>query len=306
MSRLGEILTETTNPPIRALMVWGCNPLVIAPNSERGTHAWVLRDDLFTVVHEQFITDTARYADISACPPPLSSRGNRCSCSVGTPLAQLEQRRHRAVWRGGGRQQSLQALARAMVGAEGPRARRIRGGYTQAWTRPRRVAAPVRVCASPVPADGSCSSATGCSRPPRQGGTRQPTLVAMGQPAAPKPSVPPIEGPGTVMAERYPLQLMTPKHHNRFLNSGNLNLPRQGRGVRPFGELCADDAASRGVAEARAGGSSFQRPGLGGSASADLAEKNLVRPGPRLDPVGLVEPASSRTRWPPTRSPTTP
>ena len=63
MSRLGEILTETTNPPIRALMVWGCNPLVIAPNSEK-IRAGVLRDDLFTVVHEQFITDTARYADI--------------------------------------------------------------------------------------------------------------------------------------------------------------------------------------------------------------------------------------------------
>ena len=43
--------------------MWNCNPLVIVPNAElirRG----LARDDLFTVVHEQFLSDTARYADI--------------------------------------------------------------------------------------------------------------------------------------------------------------------------------------------------------------------------------------------------
>ena len=68
MSRLGEILTaphagETDGPGVHAFIVWNCNPLVIVPNAElvrRGLE----RDDLFTVVHEQFLTDTARYADI--------------------------------------------------------------------------------------------------------------------------------------------------------------------------------------------------------------------------------------------------
>ena len=63
MSRLGEILTELTDPPVQALMVWNCNPLVIVPNAEK-IRAGIARDDLFTVVHEQFLTDTARYADI--------------------------------------------------------------------------------------------------------------------------------------------------------------------------------------------------------------------------------------------------
>jgi anaerobic selenocysteine-containing dehydrogenase len=74
-------------------------------------------------------------------------------------------------------------------------------------------------------------------------------LLAMGQPALPT-FVPPIEGPGSVLAERFPLQLMTPKHHNRFLNSGYSHLPGHGgRESGPFLELCADDAATRGIVE---------------------------------------------------------
>jgi anaerobic selenocysteine-containing dehydrogenase len=75
------------------------------------------------------------------------------------------------------------------------------------------------------------------------------TLRAMGQPALPT-FVPPIEGPGTTLAERYPLQLMTPKHHNRFLNSGYSHMPGHGgRESGPFLEMCASDAATRGIAE---------------------------------------------------------
>ena len=45
------------------MIVWNCNPLVIVPNAEQARRG-MARDDLFTVVHEQFLTDTARYADI--------------------------------------------------------------------------------------------------------------------------------------------------------------------------------------------------------------------------------------------------
>jgi len=63
MNELGKALTELANPPIMSLMVWNCNPAAVTPNSNlvrRGLE----REDLFTIVHEQLMTDTARYADI--------------------------------------------------------------------------------------------------------------------------------------------------------------------------------------------------------------------------------------------------
>ena len=62
MSRLGEALTEA-NPPVRALYVYNTNPAAVAPDQSSVIRG-LLREDLFTVVHEQFQTDTADYADI--------------------------------------------------------------------------------------------------------------------------------------------------------------------------------------------------------------------------------------------------
>ena len=76
-------------------------------------------------------------------------------------------------------------------------------------------------------------------------------LVAMGQPALPT-FVPPREGPhgDAELHARFPLQLMTPKHHTRFLNSGYSHLPKHGPAEgAPFVELDAADAAARGLAD---------------------------------------------------------
>ena len=53
----------TGSTPVRALYVYNCNPAAVSPN-QRGVIAGLMRDDLFTVVHELFATDTVDYADI--------------------------------------------------------------------------------------------------------------------------------------------------------------------------------------------------------------------------------------------------
>ncbi len=63
MAELGKALTELDSPPVKAMVVYNSNPACIAPESGQGS-AGMRRDDLFTVVLEQFQTDTADYADI--------------------------------------------------------------------------------------------------------------------------------------------------------------------------------------------------------------------------------------------------
>ena len=63
MNRLGRALLEETRPPLKALFVYNCNPLVTVPDQNR-IRQGLMRDDLFTVVFDQVTTDTALYADI--------------------------------------------------------------------------------------------------------------------------------------------------------------------------------------------------------------------------------------------------
>jgi anaerobic selenocysteine-containing dehydrogenase len=63
MSTIGDALLEADDPPIRALFVYNSNPVAVAPDSGKVV-AGFAREDLFCVVHDVFLTDTADYADI--------------------------------------------------------------------------------------------------------------------------------------------------------------------------------------------------------------------------------------------------
>jgi anaerobic selenocysteine-containing dehydrogenase len=69
MCSLGEALNEvgrrgraSDGPPVMALFVYNSNPAAVAPNAN-AVKRGLLRPDLFTVAHEQFLTDTTDYAD---------------------------------------------------------------------------------------------------------------------------------------------------------------------------------------------------------------------------------------------------
>ncbi|HKF22330.1 MAG TPA: molybdopterin oxidoreductase family protein [Candidatus Angelobacter sp.] len=63
MSELGKTLNHLSDPPVKAVFVYNSNPAAVAPNHNDVVRGF-LRPDLFTVVHEQFFTDTTAYADL--------------------------------------------------------------------------------------------------------------------------------------------------------------------------------------------------------------------------------------------------
>ncbi len=63
MNHLGRALTEYNAPPVKMLFVYNCNPLATMPDQNRVLQG-LQREDLFTVVYEQVVTDTCRYADV--------------------------------------------------------------------------------------------------------------------------------------------------------------------------------------------------------------------------------------------------
>jgi len=95
MSRLGHALTElgsdpSDGPPAKALFVYNSNPAAVAPN-QNAVLRGLMRDDLFTVVHEQFFTDTADYADI-VLPAPTFLEVKDVQGAYGHLYAQVSER----------------------------------------------------------------------------------------------------------------------------------------------------------------------------------------------------------------------
>lgn len=63
MNKVGRILTEPEGLPVNVLFVYNCNPVAILPDQRRVIRG-LEREDLFTVVFDQVLTDTAAYADV--------------------------------------------------------------------------------------------------------------------------------------------------------------------------------------------------------------------------------------------------
>ncbi len=247
MSRLGEILLDEV-PAVRAMIVWNSNPLVIVPNAERAREG-MARDDLFTVVHEQFLTDTAKYADI------VLPATTHIEVSDVTPA-------WGHLWMGWN-EAAIAPLGEAVGNSECFR----RIATAMGLTEPSLFDDDMTVLRASLPTvDLDALRRDGWMKVPfpengtpwADGGFPTETgkvefvstrLAAMGQPRLPV-FVPPTEGPQGPNADRFPLQLMTPKHHTRFLNSGYSDLPKHGPAEGgPFVELDAADAAARGLVD---------------------------------------------------------
>ncbi|MGB0112198.1 MAG: molybdopterin-dependent oxidoreductase [Ilumatobacteraceae bacterium] len=253
MSRLGESLTtphagQADGPGVHAFIVWNCNPLVIVPNAEvvrRGLE----RDDLFTVVHEQFLTDTAKYADIVL---PATTQVE--STDVVLPWGHLWLGWNEAAIEPVGESCSNTEFFRRLAGAMGYAEPSLyddddtllRAGLPSVDLDELRRVGWMRV---PYPDDGRPFGDGDFDTPSGRVEFVSEQLARMGQPRVPV-YVPPREGPGgdPDLLARYPLQLMTPKHHTRFLNSAYAQLPKHGPAEGgPFVELDAVDAAARGL-----------------------------------------------------------
>jgi anaerobic selenocysteine-containing dehydrogenase len=245
MGHLGRALTDPTMaPPLKAVVMIAVNALVSVPGTEL-VRQGLTRDDLFTVVHDQFLTDTARYADIV-----LPATTHIEACDVITSWGHLYL---------GWNEAAIAPLGEAVSNSELHRRLARAMGYTEPAlfeddVTVLRAALPtidldvlraegfVRV---PYPADGRPFADGHFTTASGRVELRSDALAALGQPTLPTFTAP-VESP----TAEFPFSLLTPKHHTRFLNSSYSHLPKHGplEGA-PFVEVSTPDAHRLGVAE---------------------------------------------------------
>src|SRR6185503_14914980 len=122
MIQLGRALTDPRlAPPVKALYVYGSNPAAICPNQTLVLDG-LAREDLFTVVHEQVMTDTARWADL-VLPATTSMEHEDVYRSFGQLYVQLAQPVVPPVGQARSNWETFGALARALGVAEAHYAR---------------------------------------------------------------------------------------------------------------------------------------------------------------------------------------
>jgi anaerobic selenocysteine-containing dehydrogenase len=251
MSRIGKALTETNDPPVRAMIVYNSNPAAVAPERERVLEG-LRRDDLFTVVLEHFQTDTADYADVllpattqlehddvhKAYGHLYLSYNKAAIAPLGEALPNTEIFRRLAVRMGLDHpelQESDESMIRHAI-AKVPGITfdelRERGSIRLQLPTPHlpyRSGARIPTPSGKIEIDSSRFKAAGLDPipmyvPPHESEERDPEL-----------------------ARRFPLALISPPAHS-FLNSTFVNVASLRRSAgKPTLEIHADDATRRGI-----------------------------------------------------------
>ncbi|ASR45526.1 molybdopterin-containing oxidoreductase family protein [Paenibacillus kribbensis] len=256
MNRIGEALLQK-DAPIKALFVYCSNPVVVAPNTERVTQGFE-REDLFTVVHDLFLTDTARYADI-VLPAASSFEGTDLYKSYWHHYVQMQRPVIAPLGESKSNYELFSLLGRAMgfdeaafteseedmiVGAlDNPTNPYLNGVTLEALKE------------SPfVKLDMSPKAAylDRLTTPSGKIELYSERMKQMGLPAMPT-YVPLIEGydgeQRPLADERFPLMFVSPPNHN-FLNSTFANLPKHQRLERePLLQIHPEDAQTRDIVD---------------------------------------------------------
>jgi anaerobic selenocysteine-containing dehydrogenase len=256
---LGDALTNPDmDPPVAALVVYNSNPAAIVPDQNL-VLAGLARDDLFCVVADHFLTDTARYADV-VLPATTQLEHLDLVAPWGHLVLGLNRPAIDPVGESLPNTEIFRRLAAAM-GLEEP----------ALYESDEEILAKVLSTGSPLlagidrerlerdtwvrlalPEDWRPFSD---AEHERRGGRRielsGSTWTSVGFGVAPTHH-PPEESPegDPELAARFPLRLLTMKSHTKFLNSSYSHLDRhQPAGGEPVVEICAEDAVARGLAD---------------------------------------------------------
>jgi anaerobic selenocysteine-containing dehydrogenase len=269
MSQLGNALTDPElEPPVKAFVCWSSNPAAIAPDQER-VLAGLRREDLFTVVLEQFMTDTAAHADV-VLPSTTQLEHLDVVFSWG---------HHYLTWnepaiepRGEAKPNTeVFRLLAGRLGLDDPLFResdeqladRLLAGFEEDGLRERGWQK-IELGQGPAPhAEGGFEM---------EGGRMQ--LRAE--------YVPPAEVADAALAERFPLALVTPKTH-LFLNSTFANQARQ-HSAQPAPEVVVSpgDAQTRGIED----GARVRVWNERGAFACEARVSDDARPGVLVAPMG--------------------
>ncbi|MGH2838798.1 MAG: molybdopterin-containing oxidoreductase family protein [Thermoleophilaceae bacterium] len=270
MSQLGDALCGDLDPPVAALVIWNSNPAQVAPDQTK-VLAGLGRPDLFTVVLEQFMTDTAAHADVVL--------------PATTQLEHLD-----VIFSWGHHYITLSKPAIAPLGEAKPNTEIFRllaarldlddpcfKDSDEQLVETVLATAPDHVSLDGLDERGWAKIDLGQGeRPHAEGGfgTNDGKLHLHAT----------YEPPGEVgdagLAERFPLALITPKTH-LFLNSTFANQARQHSAQpKPFVVVHPDDAAPRGLS------SRARVYNDRGAFLADVRVSDETRPGVVVAPMG--------------------